>query len=34
VGEALGIPGTVRSAGQALDIELHQALRGKADHLA
>ena len=34
MGEALGIPGAVRRAGQALNIELHQALRGKADHLA
>jgi hypothetical protein len=29
-----GLAGPVRSAGEALNLELHQALRGKANHLA
>jgi hypothetical protein len=32
--DALGAALAMRRAGQALDLELHQALRGEADHLA
>ena len=32
--DPIGITRTMRGAGQVLDLQLHQALRGKADHLA
>src|SRR6266481_5899091 len=34
VGDPIGGAFAVRRAGQALDLQLHQAMRGKADHLA
>ena len=34
MGQAIGRTSTVWGAGEALDIELHQALGGEADHLA
>ena len=34
VGEAVGGAGSVRGTGEALDLQLHQALSAEADHLA
>jgi site-specific DNA recombinase len=34
MGEAVGGASAVRRTGEALDLQLHQALRGEADHLA
>ncbi len=34
VGEAVGVAGSVRGTGEALDLQLHQALGAEADHLA
>jgi hypothetical protein len=34
MGEPIGAAAAMRCAGQALDLEVHPALRGEADHLA
>ena len=33
MGQAIGVAATVRGSGQGLDFQVHQPLRGEADHL-